>query len=189
MFPSLAFRIIELSFDDSLGKFHSYQWVISIENGLRIFFSRRVGGVYCGFSCFDCCGRWRSFSRSVLPEVNHRFFFVKANCALISELQSRGAIGQSHWNESTCFSGKESSRSEGRRFDWFSSFEDLSSQRVERVHRRIRSSTQSNTRPSKSGEHGWQLWNDRSIDFSTDCCRHRRWKWSPHWLNTFLFNI
>ena len=144
-----------------------------------------VGGVYCGFSCFDCCGRWRSFSRSVLPEVKHFLFFF----ATLSKLTA-------HWfqnsnpeeplenlNETSQRASAVKTLREGRRrFDWFCSFEELSSQRLECVYRRIRSSTKSNTSPSKSGECSWQLWNERSIGFSTDCCRHRRWKWSSYWL-------
>jgi hypothetical protein len=38
-----------------------------------------LGGVYFGFSCFDCCGRWSSrkasLTRAMLPEVSIVLFY------------------------------------------------------------------------------------------------------------------
>lgn len=40
-------------------------------------YSMNLGGVYWGFSCFDCCGRWKwrrtTLKQFVLPEVSKRF--------------------------------------------------------------------------------------------------------------------
>ncbi len=51
-----------------------------------------LGGVYFGFSCFDCCGRWSSrkytLSTTVLPEVSTYFLPHTIRYKLLKELFS-----------------------------------------------------------------------------------------------------
>jgi hypothetical protein len=64
-----------------------YSFVGEIKS--RIFF---LGGVYFGFSCFDCCGRWNSrkyaLSTAVLPEVSNHFLPHTTRYKLLKELFS-----------------------------------------------------------------------------------------------------